>query len=89
MCVDIFDRVKLDLIDYQYLSFLDGKNFLKFILPCDSYPNRSNNQYVISVRSIYLSPKATEGIFLFYPHNGLHFKVRHKAYDLHVLLSIM
>ena len=81
--------MKLDLIDYRYLDFLDGRSFLKFILSCDSYLNRSNNQYVIAMRSIYLSPKATEGIYLFYPHNGLHFKVSYKAYNLHVLLSVM
>ena len=80
--MNIFDRVMdimTDLIDYRYLEFLDGRKFLKLILTCDYYSNRSNNQYVITMKSIYLSPKAAEGIYLFYPHNGLHFKVSHRG----------
>lgn len=76
--MNIFDRVnmRLGLIGYQYLDFLTGKNFIEFILLCDSYLNRlSDYQFVITMRSIYLSPKAEEGVLLFYPHNGLHFGV--------------
>lgn len=79
--------MKLDLIDYQYLDFLNGNSLISFLL-CDLYLNRPNNdQLIITMRSIYLSPRAEEGAYLFYPHNGLHFKVT-RFYDLHVYVMV-